>query len=104
MAHHTRTSKHKNKKKRILENEEKERLKILNEELLEEKIKDIIAALHDHPLFLWWEWEPLGNFLKVFKVHPEVYGVDCCREFLVSLEADADELILEGLAWMDVDF
>ena len=89
---------------RAREAEEQERLKLMNQELIEDKIQEVLAGVRDHPLFLWWQWEPLGNFLKILKVHPEVYGEDCSREFLVSLEADADELILEGLAWMDVDF
>ena len=102
MAAHQSSPGHKKKKKQILEDEENKRLEAMNTELVQDKVKEILACCEDHPRFLHHVWVPFGSFLKVFKMvfHPPYQSAS---EFLVTAQHDESEIIFEILDWLDKD-
>ena len=86
--------------KKIAEEEREKHLENLRKESIEDKKAEIIGCLEDHPMFLRWQWLPLGNFLKIFKVDLQNRG-EMSQEFLVASETDHHEVIFEALNWLD---
>ena len=86
--------------KKIADEEREKHLENLRKESIEDKKAEIIGCLEDHPMFLRWQWLPLGHFLKIFKVDLQNRG-EISREFLVASETDHHEVIFEALNWLD---
>ena len=99
---HLGSPKHRNKLKAIKEKEDREHLKAINEELIQEKVQLIIATIEDHPMYLDNEWVPLGNFLKISKMDLANRSSKA-SEFLVAGQTDESEVIFEIMEWLDED-
>ena len=102
MEGHLSTSRHRRKKRILREQEAEQRIEIFNRENIHRKGVEIISGLQEHPMFLKWEWQPLGHFLKIFK--KTRFEELSFQEFLVSRDIDEDEVIMEALDWLDLYF
>ena len=99
---HLGSPKHRNALKAIKEKEDRENLKAISEEHVQEKVQLIIATIEDHPKYLDNEWIPLGNFLKISKVDLANRSSKA-SEFLVAGQTDESEVIFEIKEWLDED-
>ena len=100
IVNHEYNGKHKRMLKKIAAEEREKHLENLRKESIEDKRAEIIGCLEDHPMFLRWQWLPLGNFLKIFKVDLQNRG-EISREFLIASETDYHEVIFEAFDWLD---
>ena len=79
--------------------EEQERMKALNEELIQYKVSEILACVEDNAMFLKHEWIPFGSFLKIFKIHFQT--LHASEEFLITKDTDELKIITEILEWLE---
>ena len=103
MAAHAASKGHREKKNRILEEEENKRLEDIYKELVQSKVREILDCVEDHPKFLNHQWIPLGSFLKVWKMAFRGPPYEIASEFLVTPHHDESEIIFEIMEWLDKD-
>ena len=100
VSQHISSPGHKRKIMAIRAEEEEERLRSLKAESIEYKKSEFIQCLEDHPMFLNWQWIPLGSFVRVFKMDLANYG-QTSQDFLITSDTDHEELIFEALEWLE---
>ena len=86
--------------KTLDEQRQQEELENLREEAIEQKMKEILETIEDHPKFLRFSWLPHYHILQIFKVDTK-FPWGTSDEFLVSADTDQSELMLEILEYLD---
>ena len=101
ILNHEHRSRHRNKKKAIEDAEDQKKAEDLRKEAIEQKKIEIIQVLEDHPNFLRWAWQPLGHFLRIFKVDLKNLS-ETSEEFFLGADSDEHEVMMEALEWLDL--